>query len=93
MISTIKMIELKTEFEKNIVAKVSTIKNIMKENACLLQSINTLFIFNQEKSIKLIKHGHSLLCTVRLLKNSGDNCIKCRKDWKLTKKNKGDRLV
>ena len=80
------MTELKIEFEKNMVDKASTIRNIMKENLCSLQSINTLFIFDQGKSPKLAKHGHSLLCTIGLLKNNRDKCSKCGKDRKLIKK-------
>jgi len=87
------MTETKSEFENNMIEKASTIKNIVKENLNSLQSINALFEFNQGKSAKLTKHGHSVLCTVGLLKNNGGKCSKCGKDRKLINKNKGDGLV
>ena len=84
---------LKVEFEKNMVEKASTLKNIVRENLDSLQSINKLFEFNPGKSTKLTKYGHSILCKVGLLKNIGGKCGKCGKDRKLINKNKGDGLI
>lgn len=87
------MCESKTEFEKRIAAKATSLQHLVKDDLSSLQSINALFAFEPNKGAKLTKHGHSILVKVGLLKNDGGNCSECGKSKNLIKKSKGDGLV